>query len=110
MFPDTDAPTHTGTSPRPPGTRDDPSAEGKTSTNPGSSGGNARQLSQRPDISDPPAREVSLTAATELILTALELPDVQRSLFPYVPPIVGTIGSGETPAATAWATVRTSAR
>jgi hypothetical protein len=49
-------------------------------------------------------------AATELILTALELPDVQRSWFPYVPPIVGTIGSGETPAATAWATVRTSAR
>jgi len=45
-----------------------------------------------------------------LILTALELPDVQRSWFPYVPPIVGTIGSGETPAATAWATVRTSAR
>jgi len=51
-----------------------------------------------------------LTAATELILTALELPDVQRSWLPYVPPIVGTIGSGETPAATAWATVRTSAR
>jgi len=49
-------------------------------------------------------------AATELILTALELPDVQRSWFPYVPPIVGTIGSGETPAATGWATVRTSAR
>ena len=48
--------------------------------------------------------------ATELSLTARELPDVQRSWFPYVPPIVGTIGSGETPAATAWAKVRTSAR